>query len=493
MSSNTDNSITDFSQYQPRMKPNKAGKLNSGRTVMLSLSFFTVLMAWSYFNFKVPLILDGFLESSGVSAVQTTKGTIMALDNLVGVIFQPFFGSLSDRTRSKYGRRMPFIIIGTFSSAVFFIAIPLVQVLAGLVVIIFLFDFSMAIFRSISIAILPDYTVDKYRSKASAIQQFIANMGGVLAFAIPMITGLFTFTEGSVWVDLVGFVIVAVAMVFAVILQIIFIKETPTGEKFFERNKVTIEINPLTFSVHEKAEESEVKHESGFAEIKTIFRAKDKSFRNMLFVVFFAYTGFAAVEAFFSSFVVNYMGKAESLAGTLFMAYSVPMILTAYFWGLLGQKIGRKKAARFGLIGIVVAVAIFSFVVVPNIYNPVPGLETTLDSWDYIVMINLACVSMPWMCFIVNSFPIIWGLAPKGKIGTYTGIYYTFNQFAYSWAPILAGLNLDFLQGEGSSQYQGLFPLVLVCMVLALIFMFLVKSGGVNSSQEEIEEYEEKY
>ncbi len=502
--------------YEPRMESNKPGSLNLKRTILLSLSFFTVLMAWMYFNFKVPLILDDLLSKTNISAVQTLKGLIMAIDNLIAVLVQPYFGNLSDRTKSKFGRRMPFIIVGTILSAIFFSIIPvfgilgnqienptqnstkITQLIVGLVIIILLFDISMSTFRSVSIAILPDYTPDEVRSKGSAIQQFIANLGGVMAFGIPIFLGLFTFKEGSPWGDLLGFLIVSVAMILALIVQLLKIKETPTGDKFFELNSVPFDIDPVDFKVTEKREIKEEKvdkeeEETVLSVLKEIFTAEDKSFRNMLFVVFFAYSGFAAIEAFFSSFATIYMGKAESVAGTLFLAYSVPMILTAYFWGLLGQKIGRKKAARFGLFGIIIGATLFVAFVVPNVYNPIPESEDFLDRWDYIVMMNLALVSMSWMCFIVNSFPIVWALSPKGKTGTYTGIYYTFNQFAYTLAPILAGLNLDYIATSGTAQYIALFPMVLVLIIISFIFMLRVKSGDKQLSEEKITEFNEKF
>src|SRR6056297_268955 len=349
--------------YKPRMAPNKPNVLNIKRTVVLSLSFFTVLMAWMYFNFKVPLILDDLLSKSGITSVQTLKGLIMAIDNLIAVILQPFFGDLSDKTKSKHGRRMPFIIVGTLLSAIFFTIIPVFgflgnqienpsanaaqisQLIIGLVVIILLFDISMSTYRSVSIAILPDYTPDNVRSKGSAIQQFIANMGGVMAFGIPIVLGAFDFREDRIWGEMLGFLMVSIAMILALVVQLTIIKETPTGEKFFEKNSVPFDIDPVYFRVSEQSAskymEEQEKSESLKTTLKIIFTAEDKSFRNMLFVVFFAYSGFAAIEAFFSSFATIYMGKTESVAGSLFLAYSVPMILTAYFWGLLGQKIGR--------------------------------------------------------------------------------------------------------------------------------------------------------
>jgi MFS family permease len=172
--------------YEPRMKPSKPGSLSVKRTVFISFAFFIVLLAWSYFNFKVPLLIEDIVGTAN-PFLDLIKGSIMAIDNIVAVILQPYFGDLSDRTKSKMGRRMPYIIIGSLTSVVFFVMIPFLQFLAGLVLIIFLFDLAMSIYRSASIAILPDYTSQKVYSKGSAIQQFIANLGGLFGFAIPII------------------------------------------------------------------------------------------------------------------------------------------------------------------------------------------------------------------------------------------------------------------------------------------------------------------
>lgn len=493
-----------FSNYEPKMTPNIEGNFNFTRTLLLSLSFFTVLLAWSYFNFKVPRILDDLISDS-VKGKNTLMGIILALDNLVAVIVQPFFGNLSDRTRSKFGRRMPYIILGTTLAAFFFSVIPFVRVIGGLVLIILAFDCSMAIYRSVSIAILPDYTQERHRSTASSIQQFIANMGGVLAFAIPMIltmVGIPEFNEindeqiPNQTFNVVSFLIVSILMLSAMIIQSIFIRETPTGDKMFELHSSEININPISLKVSEKLRNDQNSEDSipVFQEIGEIFKSKEKSFRNMLFTVLFAYTGFAAVEAFFSVFAKDYMGKSESVSGTLFLAYSVPMILTALLWGPLGQMIGRKKAARIGLIGVIISASIFSIFLVPNIYRTdAVNQEDFLKTSDYLVMLNLAFISMPWMCFIVNSFPIVWSLAPEGKVGTYTGVYYTFNQFAYSLSPILAGLNLDFFNSLGPRQYAVLFPFVVVSMLIAFIFLLQVKSGDVKLTKAQIDEYSEKY
>jgi len=476
-----DNKKVDYLPYEPRMKPTDPDSLNTKRTILISFSFFTVLIAWAFFNFKVPLLLDDALGTFPLKDL--AKGTIMAMDNLIAVILQPFFGDMSDRTKSRFGRRMPYIVVGTISSAVFFIFIPWMQILAGLILIIFLFDLAMSIYRSASIAILPDYTSEKVYSKGSAIQQFIANMGGLLAFVIPIVLGIVQSSLSSEWFNGLGFLIVAIIMIIFVGILFITIKETPTGDKWLELTHNKIEIDSDTFKTRELEEileePSKKKQRLRTYKDSIIILKNHKNFAFFLGTVIFMYLAFASIESFFSSFAIDYFNISEGEASTLFIAYSAPMIATAYFVGLFGQskRVGREKAVKIFLIWLILAIFIMAVFVVPTTYhNHNPLLVITV----------LILIAIPWMGFIVNSFSILWALAPKGKVGIYTGIYYTFNQSAYALAPIIFGGLLSIFNFLGDYRYIIMFPYILVLVVIALLFFFRMKSG--NDQSEEIKE-----
>jgi maltose/moltooligosaccharide transporter len=464
------NANFQYLPYEPKMLPTGLDKLNVKRTALISLSFFIVLFAWSFFNFKVPLLLEDIL---GVHPLKDIiKGAIMAMDNLIAVFLQPYFGDLSDRTKSKYGRRMPFILLGTLASAAFFIIIPFMRALTGLILIVFLFDLAMSLYRSSAIAILPDYTPEKVYSKASAIQQFIANIGGLLAFMIPILIGGLESNLSPVLFDSLGFIIISVVMVIVVFILFVKFHETPTGDKFLQFTKNKITIDPLTFKAKEftiSEDKDKLNIITTYQESIRIFRTH-KDFAYFLATVIFMYLAFASVESFFSSFATDYFDISEGLAGTLFLAYSGPMIAVAYFVGLLGQskKVGRRKAVKIFLTWLIVSVAIFAFIIVPITYHNINLTFTFL---------LLILIAVPWMGFIVNSFPILWSLAPEGKVGLYTGIYYTFNQLAYTIAPIAMGGLLSVFTFLGDYRYVIMFPVILVLIIIALLFFFRVKGG----------------
>ncbi|MFX0094117.1 MAG: MFS transporter, partial [Candidatus Hodarchaeota archaeon] len=181
--------------FKPRMPGNDPNRLNLLRTFFLSLAFLSVLVTLTYYNFAVPLLLfemipDDFSIFFGIFRENSLVGTIMTIDNMLAVILQPYFAALSDRTRSKFGRRMPFIIIGVLVCAFTFAIAPWIKILLGFVLILFFFNLFMSFYRSSALVLLADYTPEKVRSAGSGLQQFIANFGTIIAFLVMPISGL---------------------------------------------------------------------------------------------------------------------------------------------------------------------------------------------------------------------------------------------------------------------------------------------------------------
>lgn len=77
-------------------------KLNNKRTILVGLAFLSICSFWQMYDSVVPLILR---ETFGMD--ESLTGIIMATDNILALFLLPFFGGLSDRTRTKLGRRTP--------------------------------------------------------------------------------------------------------------------------------------------------------------------------------------------------------------------------------------------------------------------------------------------------------------------------------------------------------------------------------------------------
>ena len=97
-------------------------KLNYKRTILVGFAFFLISLFWQAYDTIIPKILT---ERFGIS--QTASGVIMALDNILALFMLPLFGIISDRCKSKMGRRTPFILVGTILASVLFISLSVVD------------------------------------------------------------------------------------------------------------------------------------------------------------------------------------------------------------------------------------------------------------------------------------------------------------------------------------------------------------------------------
>lgn len=93
-------------------------KLDYKKTFKVGFAFFIVSMFWVTYDTVVAKIL---IDKFGLN--QTWSGFVMALDNILALFLIPLFGSISDKTKSKRGRRTPFIIIGTILASLLFMGL----------------------------------------------------------------------------------------------------------------------------------------------------------------------------------------------------------------------------------------------------------------------------------------------------------------------------------------------------------------------------------
>lgn len=93
-------------------------KLNYKRTVCVGFAFFLICAFWQAYDSIIPKILT---DKFGMS--QAWSGAVMAIDNVLALFMLPLFGTLSDKTKSRYGRRTPYIVLGTAAAAIAFVSL----------------------------------------------------------------------------------------------------------------------------------------------------------------------------------------------------------------------------------------------------------------------------------------------------------------------------------------------------------------------------------
>lgn len=426
-------------------------KFDIKHTFLIGLAFFTTGISWSLYNTRVSQQLDDYF--AGFVLAGLIVGILMALDNLIGVIIQPIMGTVSDNTRSKYGRRMPYIIIGVICSAIFFALIPTGFLPTGslpiLLIWMFFFGLSMGFYRSQAVSLMPDFVKPQHRSKANAIINIMGGIGAIVAYTMGYLSGVLGLQ--------MIFIIASIIMVVALVVLVLTVKE-----KDAYSYKLLLEAESKEGKVKEKKEKVGL-----IKSFKDILNEEDKSTLFILLAIFAWFIGYQGLEAFFSIYAATgpngILNQTDAFAAFMFNFVAIPFILAALPLALLASRIGRKKCIQIGLIIMILSMLI-------------GFLFQTLT----VTMIILVLFGIGWAFVNVNSIVIVWELAPSiKKIGTYTGLYYFFSVLAAVIGPGIVG-GLRDLFGPGSLLLVGL-----MFFVVAFIFVFFVKRGEVELTDEE--------
>ena len=425
-------------------------KLNYKRTFIIGLTFFTILMLWQMYNYYCPLFLARLLKNTyGDKDYNYLIGIIMAMDNVLALFLLPLFGNLSDKTHSKYGRRMPFIVVGTIVSMILFPLIPLFfakNSLVGVIVTMGLVLIFMQMFRNPAVSLMPDVTPKPLRATANGIINFVGYIGAIFAGAIQMIS-LFKMpnieTEiPNPYLFIIPFAFTSILMLVSLIILIVKIKE----------NKVLEEMK-LDMEVGEQLAETEAASKPDHKLTK-----QDKTNLVLLIAsIFLWYMGFNAVETFWSTYGIEVMNKGSVSIATV--ALTVASLITFIPAGKLVSKIGRKWSIILGL-GLMI-ISLGGCFICSQI-----SLKTNLVIYILLFVIS----GVGWAFINISSYPMVMEMSDKNSVGKYTGLYYTSSMLAQSITPICVGFLMDALG------YESMFAYATGFMILALIVFVFIKS-----------------
>ena len=97
-------------------------KLNTKRTMLVGLAFLSICIFWQMYDSVMTLILTDTFHLN-----ETIAGAVMAADNVLALFLLPLFGALSDKTNTRIGRRMPYIIGGTAAAVILMNLLPVLD------------------------------------------------------------------------------------------------------------------------------------------------------------------------------------------------------------------------------------------------------------------------------------------------------------------------------------------------------------------------------
>jgi MFS family permease len=484
------------------MEQSKQLKLNYKRTLIIGFAFFSILMVWQGYNFYCPLfmksLLKDVLDEGSYKYIEFIVGAIMALDNVLALFMLPLFGKLSDKTKTKHGKRMPYILIGMAATFVIFPFMALCYIwnsLIGLIITMLVVLVIMNVYRSPAVALMPDVTPKPLRSTANGLINLVGYFGPIMIAVVNMVP-FFKFGQGDT--DLVKVfapvVVVLISLAIAMIILYTKIKEN----KILEEMKEDLALGEELSQTAEKIEDD-----------KPLSKRDKKNMWILLIAVCLWYMSFNAFETFNSTYTddyystfqvtehtsfeegtnyyvkdgaeyelvdtvnatfdvnVTYYEKTESGTGIASLGtiiLTVSSVVTFAVAGFFAVKFGRKANVLVG-VGMVALGCLLVYLL---------GVGKSPSG---IVYVYFAIMGIGWALINVNSYPMMVEMSSSGNIGKYTGYYYTASMLAQSFTPILMGGIIAFVP---SITLRHLFLYSSIMAVLAFVVMCFFKENKNN-------------
>ncbi len=506
-------------------------KLDYKRIFLVSFAFFLITLFWQCYDALVPKILT---DKFGMS--QTISGIFMALDNMLALFLLPLFGSISDKFKSKMGKRKPFVLIGTVLACVFFVLLSFadnwqltnIEKVASDDKSVVLSELYNAELGDISDTIHEKYaTEEEYLS----IQMFILDENGEKTNTLTdeyqeyVIPARQAYAWQRTLTNPAPMIIFVILLLFTLVSMRIFrspaVALVPDVTPKPLRSKANAVVNMMgglagalvlllgmVFGT-DKAENALMNYTAYFSVIAGLmmlsliiffFSVKENKWADEAKQISEKYGLEDKEKEEAAKNGDRHLSKGELISLILLLASvafwyigynSVTSKYSVYATDVLG--VGFNSTLLIAMV-----VAFVAFVPVAMISSKLGRRKTILvgvallagsfliacflrkgtPEWVMYPIFGIAGIG--WAAINVNSFPMVVELATGSDVGKYTGFYYTASMAAQAVAPVLGGVFLDWIGMEV------LFPFGFVAVSVSFVTMLFVKHGDAKPTTQDI-------
>lgn len=382
-----------------KQKPN----LNFWKLWNLSFGFFGVQIAYALQGANISRIF------ATLGADPHSLGYFWILPPLMGLLVQPIIGTLSDKTWTRFGRRIPYLFVGAAFAVTVMCLLPNAGSF-GLTIggaMIFGLIALMLLDTSINMAMQPfkmlvgDMVNEKQKARAYSIQSFLCNAGNVVGFVFPYVfawIGLKNQAPKGVVPDTViwSFYVGAAILILCVVYTVLKVKEW----------------TPAEYAAYNEAKE-EVKEEK--ADWLTLLKNAPATFWKVGLVQFFCWAGFLYMWNYtpgaISETVWNTTDtsthayqEAGNWVGILFAVQAMGSVA----WALVLPRFRNTKVAY----AISLLVAGIGFGMVPFIHD------------QYLLFVPFLLIGAGWAAMLAMPFTFVTNaLQGYGHMGAYLGLF----------------------------------------------------------------------
>lgn len=351
-------------------------------TFLVALAVFAQESTWNFYESQVPPLLKEHLTSAAL------VGLLMGMDNLLGIFVQPWIGNRSDRTRTSWGRRIPYLVVGMPIAAALFVVIPHTAAsLSLLILVMFSYALVANTFKPIAEALVPDFIPPGRRSRANAAVKIASSVTAIVAALL----SIFLVDDHLN----VAFAIPAIIMLVSVLVLAATVRDSRS--------------DGYRAAVAESREAKE--SERGDPRVRDTFveilKDTDRSRLLILFGILLFGGAWAASRSLMTPYGMEALDMSRGAAGGLTLPSGIAFILAAYPAAVLAERYGRLRVMAAGMSVFAAAMVLGTVVRTPT------GTAAALC---------LAAAGAT--CFLVNAVVVLWNLAPSARVfGTYAGLY----------------------------------------------------------------------
>lgn len=401
------------------------------QALALGVGWFALQAIWTSYNAFMPLFYGQFTTNL------LLIGLFMTFDNIAALTLQPFWGAASDLTRSRLGRRKPYILIGMPLAAVATFALPYFGG-AGLIALMLaaiVMNICMTVFRSPLVALFSDLFPKRARSQVSGFTDLLAGLGAIVA----LLAGgaLFDIDQRLPFAMVAAFLLIAAAVIY--------------------------------FGIREpEAGEGAGKHVSGDlpptipAAIRTLASIPQKSPLLLMAGVFCYWTAWNGIESFWTTYATRTLGMSGGEAANFAAILALSYLAGAVPAGFAAARFGRQRTMLTGLI------ILAPLYVVGAFNRSTPG---------YAVLLGV--IGLVWALVLVNGVILFQEFASPRQVGLFSGIFAIGSALAQIAGPPTYGALMN-LFGPQALWFTGF-----TAVALGALFVSRVREGQVRVPEPE--------
>ncbi|MBP6064479.1 SLC45 family MFS transporter [Bacteroides sp.] len=377
-----------------------------------NLSFWTLWnISFGFFGVQIAYAL----QNSSISRIFATLGAdphnlsyFWILPPLAGIIVQPIIGSASDRTWTRFGRRIPYLFVGSIVAVIVMCLLPNAGSFGMMVSTAMIFGVLslMVLDTSVNMAMQPfkmlvgDMVNEKQKGLAYSIQSFLCNAGSLVGYLFPFVftwIGISNTADKGTVPDSViySFYIGAAVLIACAVYTSIKVKEMPPKE-FEEFHGITAD---------EKKEKSD---------FFSLLKHAPKVFWTVGLVQLFCWAAFMYMWTYTTGAIANTVWnttdvqsagyqEAGNWVGILFAVQAIGSVLWAIILPLFSA---RKLAYSLSLI-----LGGIGFISIPFLNDA------------YLLFISYFLIGCAWSAVLAMPFTILTNSVSGKNMGAYLGLF----------------------------------------------------------------------